>query len=560
MDKRKQKNLITIVIIGLVFFGVVFGIINASNSGDGKLTQSQAKSKLSKLIKQIDVSESSPRKASIELGNTTLADELPDISKYPLTVEGHGNINLEIFVSPEKAGDGNDHWMIEVAEQFNASNISVGGKNVSVSIRNMASGLGADYIISGKYLPDAYTPSNILWGDLITSQGGKVELVKDKVVGNVAGILLSKATESKIKEKYGEVNIKTVTQATADNEIAMGYTNPLSSSTGMNFLLSTLNTYDTANILSDKAKEGFTAFQANVPYVAYTTMQMRESAKSGSLDGMVMEYQSYVHDDNLSKNYTFTPFGIRHDNPIYTVGALNTEKQEGLKLFVDFCLSNKSQELAKEYGFNQLENYKADLGAIDGYTILQAQKLWKENKDSNKSITAVFVADVSGSMSGEPLNKLKQSLINGAQYIGSKNKIGLVSYSSDVVVNLQIGEFNLNQRAYFQGAIEDLQAGGNTASYDGVAVAMNMLIKEKKANPDTKLMMFLLSDGEQNVGASLKDIRGILKAYEIPVYTIGYNANLDELQTISSVNEAASIDADSDDVIYKLKNLFNAQM
>ena len=44
------------------------------------------------------------------------------------------------------------------------------------------------------------------------------------------------------------------------------------------------------------------------------------------------------------------------------------------------------------------------------------------------------------------------------------------------------------------------------------------------------------------------------------MYTIGYNANIKALQSISSINEAASINADTDDVVYKIGNLLNVQM
>ena len=75
-----------------------------------------------------------------------------------------------------------------------------------------------------------------------------------------------------------------------------------------------------------------------------------------------------------------------------------------------------------------------------------------------------------------------------------------------------------------------------------------------------KPLIFVLSDGATNTGNTLKDITPILEGMKIPCYTIGYNADLDELKKISSINEAASINADSEDVIYSLKSLFNAQM
>ena len=74
------------------------------------------------------------------------------------------------------------------------------------------------------------------------------------------------------------------------------------------------------------------------------------------------------------------------------------------------------------------------------------------------------------------------------------------------------------------------------------------------------MMMFVLSDGETNSGHSLADASNVIKNLNIPIYTIGYNANISALNKISSINEAASINADSDDVIYQLKNLFNSNL
>ena len=158
------------------------------------------------------------------------------------------------------------------------------------------------------------------------------------------------------------------------------------------------------------------------------------------------------------------------------------------------------------------------------------------------------------------MNRLKESLLNSSQFISKDTSIGLVSYSDDVNINLPIGKFDLNQRSLFTGAVKDLKANGGTATLDAVLVATKMLMEEKEKDPDSKLMLFVLSDGNANRGLSLKEIKGILEAYKIPVYTIGYNANIQALQNLSQINEAASIDADSEDVVYKLSNLFNAEM
>ncbi|WP_302542598.1 VWA domain-containing protein [uncultured Clostridium sp.] len=564
MKEKKKGNIIGILIVmAIIIFGVIYGGITLTkNWGKSKETISKenATGKLKKICKDININEVEPRKAPIDLGIKDVKDTIPNIDKYPAKVENTTDSYIEIFSTGEKAGNGKDGWLIDVANNFNESKFEINGKIISVKVREIASGLGMDYIISEKYLPDAYSPSNELWGEMIKANGKTIELCDDRMVGNVAGILISKEKYDELIKKYGAINLKNITQAVANGEINMGYTNPFASATGLNFLVSTLATFDSSNPLSEKAIDGFNEFQNNIPLIAYTTLQLRNSAESGILDGFIMEYQTYINSPELKTDYIFTPFGYRHDSPLYSVGNLSNEKKEILNKFIEFYKQDKYQELAVKDGFNALEDYKCEIENLDGNTILQAQKLWKENKNGDKPIVAVFVADVSGSMEGEPLNELKKSLLNGSRYIGEENSIGLVTYSNDVNINLPIERFDLNQRSLFTGAVQDMDASGGTATFDAIAVAVQMLLDEKEKNPDAKLMLFVLSDGETNIGHSLDDLREILESVKIPVHTIGYNANIEALENISRINEATSINADSDDVIYKLGSLFNAEM
>lgn len=564
MKEKKKGNIIgSLIVMAIIIFGVIYGGITLTkNWGKSKETISKenATGKLKKICKDININEVEPRKSPIDLGVKDVKDTIPNIDKYPAKVENTTDSYIEIFSTGEKAGNGKDGWLIDVANNFNESKFEINGKIISVKVREIASGLGMDYIISEKYLPDAYSPSNELWGEMIKANGKTIELCDDRMVGNVAGILISKEKYDELIKKYGAINLKNITQAVANGEINMGYTNPFASATGLNFLVSTLATFDSSNPLSEKAIDGFNEFQNNIPLIAYTTLQLRNSAESGILDGFIMEYQTYINSPELKTDYIFTPFGYRHDSPLYSVGNLSNEKKEILNKFIEFYKQDKYQELAVKDGFNALEDYKCEIENLDGNTILQAQKLWKENKNGDKPIVAVFVADVSGSMEGEPLNELKKSLLNGSRYIGEENSIGLVTYSNDVNINLPIEKFDLNQRSLFTGAVQDMDASGGTATFDAIAVAVQMLLDEKEKNPDAKLMLFVLSDGETNIGHSLDDLREILESVKIPVHTIGYNANIEALENISRINEATSINADSDDVIYKLGSLFNAEM
>ncbi len=561
MGKEKNAKKTFLILIAVFLVIVIGGIFITQQIG--KTPEDKSLGYLKSYLKKIDVTNSTPTKSKLTLEQTSLKDELPDIDEYELTVRGSEDsdtcVNIEIFSSPEKAGDGPDAWLKETAENFNRSGYTVNGKEATVSVRNISSGDAVDYIVSGKYVPELFAPSNELWIAMAQAQSVNLIKITDSLVQNTAGILISQSTYKTLESKYGKADLAAVVQATSNGEISFGYTNPYASSTGLNLLLSTLSYFDSENPLSDKAKEGFQKFQENIPFVSYNTMQMRSAAESGSLDAFIMEYQTYVNDATLKNNYTFIPFGVPHNNPLYACGQVTQEKADLIEAFTKYALDSRQQSSAKNFGFNQ-NQVSPDKINYDGNTILQAQQLWKEEKDSGKPIIAVFVADVSGSMSGTPLSNLKKSLINGGQYINKNNYIGLVSYSSDVTIELPINQFDINQRSYFNSAIQNLSASGNTATFDAIMVATNMLLEKKKEVPDSKMIMFVLSDGETNTGCGLSDVTKVVRNLEIPIYTIGYNADISALSEISNINEAASINADSEDVIYQLRNLFNSNL
>lgn len=544
----KKAGLVGAIVIAIMI--VIFGVIAANKNKTEEETVVPKGDSIEKLMKRISVAEATPTKGQISFGSVNLYDELPEIDKYPVAVSGNGQINIEIFTSGEKAGKGNDSFLIDVANEFNKSGVKTeSGKTISMTVRSVASGTAADYIISGKYVPDLYTPSNTLFGDYAIVNNGDLELYESRLVGNTAGILVKKGTYS---------DYASIITAVQQGQIFMGYTNPQTSATGLNLLLT---------LLKD-GNDNFTSFNKNIPYVAYTTQQMRDSANNGTLDAMLTEYQAYINDANLTSLYDFVPFGVRHDNPVYICekSSKSEEELEAIKTIYDFCMSPEMQKIATNKGFNANDDY-VSAGTFSGAEVTQGLQVYKKNKDNGKDIIAVFVADRSGSMDGVPMAQLKESLTNGANYINDNNYIGFVSYSSSVTIELPIAQFDLNQRAYFQGAINNLSAGGGTASYDALLVAIDMVTKykaerEKNGAGDAKYMIFLLSDGYQNEGYDLDKITECVHDSGIPVYTIGYgdDADQEELKSVSDINEAASINADSEDILYKIKSLFNSQL
>jgi Ca-activated chloride channel family protein len=274
-----------------------------------------------------------------------------------------------------------------------------------------------------------------------------------------------------------------------------------------------------------------------------------------------MEYQAYSTEPTLS-DYVFTPFGVRHDSPVYAMGGITEDQKAVLKMFTAYCLEEGAQRDAARYGFNALDDYPGQPLNLSGAQLFAAQKVWKENKDGGQPVVAVFIADISGSMDGTPLMELKSSLLNAAQYIGEGNYIGLVSYDDSVYINLPIAEFTGKQKAYFNGAVKDLAAGGGTATYDAVLEGLKMLLDKKAELPSAKMMLFVLSDGAQNRGYNLDQITAAVQGLSIPVHTIGYGsgADMSGLSALSNINEASSTKADESNVVYNLRNIFNSQI
>lgn len=552
MNNKTKGMVICGVIVIIIMAGTIMSMLGKNLAGKNERDDKPVE----ELLQNINVTEAKPKKGTVSLEDDTLYDELPNIDKYPLAVQGYGDIDIEIFTSGEKAGKDTDNFLIEAAEKFNAEGYTLeNGKTISISVRSVSSGLGADYIRSGRYYPDLYTPSNVLFGDFAKADGANLDLLADRLVGNTAGIL--------VKKNSGYTDVNSVINDVKSGKLNLGYTNPQTSATGLNLLIEILKTSDESNMFSDAAIEAFSTFNSNIPYIAYTTQQMRDSAGKGNFDAIVSEYQAYINDKNLVNQYDFIPFGIRHDNPLYIVNKNNKspEELEAMNIIKDYLLGSDIQDIATRNGFNANDDYKDDY-TTSGSEIVQALEVYKRHKDSGNDIIAVFVADCSGSMDGEPMQQLKYSLSNGAKYINDNNYIGMVSYSTDVTIELPIAPFDFNQRSYFQGAIDGLQASGSTCTYEALVVAIDMVQKKQTEHPDAKCMIILLSDGYSNGDLKLDEVKGTIANAKIPVYTIGYgsDADIDELQSLSGINEAASINADSEDIIYKIKSLFNSQL
>ena len=180
----------TLAVVGVVLAVFSQTVMRDSNISTNTITTEQAYADLSGKMKRIGVQEVSVNPQQLDVSEFLDAkDELPDIaSSYPFVVEGNGDVNIEIFSSGEKAAEsGSDSFLTIMAKKFNAQhNKTSGDKTMSVSLRSVPSGTAAEYISTGKYQPECYTPSNTLFGELVKNEGVELTVEADRLAGNVA--------------------------------------------------------------------------------------------------------------------------------------------------------------------------------------------------------------------------------------------------------------------------------------------------------------------------------------------------------------------------------------
>ncbi len=493
-----------------------------------------------------------------------LAETLPPIEEFPIVVPAPSGADevVEIFASTEKSGSGTDGWMTEVAQAFNDEGLTLAdGSTAAVDLRSVASGTAYQFIASGKAVPGGFSPSNQLWVEMAGEFQAMTE-VRSQLVPNVAGIVMKDATAADLRATYDELTAEALVEAVIAGDLVMGYTDPFASSTGLNFLVTVLDAIaegDEARLTSPDVASVFEQFQRQVPFVALTTLQLRDSVQNdtGTLDAFVMEYQTFVNTDSLNSGFEFIPFGVPHANPLYAVGDLPAEQLEVLELFATFAERPEYASSAADFGFDP-PAYESTLAVPSGSTLIDAQAIWKDKKDGGRPVATVFVVDVSGSMEGTRIQSLQRAMLSAREFIKPETRVGVVEFNDTAMLRLPVGGFDLNQQARYAAIAEDLSPGGGTAMYDGILLGLSLLEAEVAANPDIKPILVVLSDGATTDGNTFDDVSNVIEGLRMPVYTVGFEADLDELGRLSSLVEAASINASEQDVEFKIAALFNA--
>ena len=134
----------------------------------------------------------------------------------------------------------------------------------------------------------------------------------------------------------------------------------------------------------------------------------------------------------------------------------------------------------------------------------------------------VLVLDVSGSMSGTPMEETKKASTNFIETVLKQDaSIGLVTYDSYATC---VSDFSVNEQA-LKNAVSSIYSGGTTNIDAGLTTAKSML---ENSNAKKKIIV-LMSDGLPNEGRegdALISFADEIKEEGILIYTLGFFEDL----------------------------------
>jgi len=137
-------------------------------------------------------------------------------------------------------------------------------------------------------------------------------------------------------------------------------------------------------------------------------------------------------------------------------------------------------------------------------------------------LDVLFVVDVSGSMSGEPLARAKDAARGFLAGLAPADRVALLTFSDSV----QPVQDYTTDRAATAAAIDALTAHGNTALYDATAAAVTKIA----SSPAARRAVILLSDGAQD-GVPLVTTRdqalAAAAAANAPIFAVGEGKDID---------------------------------
>ncbi|KAM0911674.1 hypothetical protein ACQ4PT_013292 [Festuca glaucescens] len=145
-----------------------------------------------------------------------------------------------------------------------------------------------------------------------------------------------------------------------------------------------------------------------------------------------------------------------------------------------------------------------------------------DSTGDRSGLDLVAVLDVSGSMQGDKIDKMKTAMQFVIKKLSPIDRLSIVTFSDGAARLCPLRQITEASQPELQGIIGGLRAGGNTNISDGLGTGLKVLA-DRKLSGGRVVGVMLMSDGQQNRGGDAAQVA----VGNVPVYTFGFGADYD---------------------------------
>ncbi len=178
-------------------------------------------------------------------------------------------------------------------------------------------------------------------------------------------------------------------------------------------------------------------------------------------------------------------------------------------------------------------------GSVWALVKLTAGKAKTTGKDDRLPLNLALVLDRSGSMHGEPLEYVKESVSFVVDQVASCDFLSVITFDQDVDVICQ--SQNVANKDSLKKVVKSISSGGSTNLSGGLFRGYREVLKECKPGKVNRVL--LLTDGEANVGITEPSLladkaKGMVeKGVSVSTVGVGASFNEDLLMTLAEAGQ-----------------------
>ncbi len=430
---------------------------------------------------------------------------------------------------------------------------------------------------------DAIWSSNSIWLDMLDSSVVKTSNLKStSITPIVFGVKESTARSLGLMDK--KVTMEDLLSLIEKGSLNFSMANPIMTNSGASAYLNILATLagnpevlKLEHLDNNSLKSKMKSFFSGLKRTSGDEDFLEESFVSGDYDAAVTYESSII---NINKKlvqmgkeplYLIYPVdGVSiSDSPLVFVNNGIEAKKKTFLDFQSYILSDEGQNVLASLGrrtwyggvtnsadkklFNpdwgiDTSKYISSVKYPSKEVILAALNLYQS--EFRKPLHVVFCLDYSGSMYGEGIDSLRDSMkfifgekatLNLIQF-SKYDKIDMILFNNDLEVFNTFSGDNTADALY---KIFNEEPMGGTSLYPSVKKAINML---KDESDEYNVSIVVMTDGEGNVGTYSE----VKEAYsnsnrEIPIYSITFaQASEDQLNSLAKLSNGKVFDGRSD--------------